>query len=132
LGGTYLGEGVLNNIFYSEGLSCGLYNICYTYNSGVCEYSCYFNIEVVDFTQTETQNEKLNISIYPTPNTGSFSIISYSDCIISIYDIHGKLKYKGKLFASESRFLELGLSSGVYFLETIIENTAKVQKFLVY
>lgn len=74
----FSGEGINGNTFSSIGLESGDYLISYHYTDTItnCENSCIFTITVVNDSTNNfnEENYNKNISIFPNPNKGTFTI----------------------------------------------------------
>lgn len=74
-----------------------------------------------------------NISLYPNPNTGNFTIDLQSNTYQSlrITDITGKQVYQQSINPASQQQINLKLPDGVYFIRLTGKGEAVVQKFIV-
>jgi hypothetical protein len=74
-----------------------------------------------------------SVSVYPNPNTGSFTIDSQSQAYqsLSIVDITGKQVYQQSINPARQQEINLNLPDGVYFIRLTGKGEAVVQKFIV-
>lgn len=133
-GGYYSGEGVVDNVFYQDGLS-GSYEITYTNEGyGNCQQTCSFIILVS--TAVNNPNTATDIYLYPNPNDGRFTLLiknltQKSQC--SIYNISGKEIFSTTLSETgdNSVNLDLNLVPGMYFIKIINEDLVSTLKMIV-
>ena len=79
-------------------------------------------------------NTNLGINIYPNPNSGVFVLDAKGfekTAEYSIYDIRGKIIYKGSLLSNEQAEISLDLSKGIYFVKLSDGENIKIQKMII-
>lgn len=64
-----------------------------------------------------TKQADENVKVYPNPGTGKFYIEGIADFEISLYDVAGKMIYKGQQVSGEVDLSHLNLSPGIYFMD---------------
>lgn len=81
---------------------------------------------------TNTSNDATNsISIYPNPSSGNVSIAAKHNIeLVKLFDLSGRLLKEFKSTHAEEN-LELGLKSGVYFLNIKLANSKQIVQKLV-
>jgi hypothetical protein len=62
------------------------------------------------------------ISIYPNPNDGNFTVKSFINGSVEIWNSSGQQMVSNKMIAGESSDFNLNLSSGIYFIKVFNEN----------
>ncbi|MBK9732700.1 MAG: T9SS type A sorting domain-containing protein [Chitinophagaceae bacterium] len=121
-GGTYSGDGVASNIFYPYDANGGTTVVTYSYqdSTGCTGYAedtimVYFCIGIESVPNTD------ELTVYPNPTSGQFSILQKSNIpfAIGIYDLNGLLVYPKHFFNSREKDISIDcsyLSAGLYIL----------------
>ena len=73
------------------------------------------------------------INIYPNPANGIFNIESFgfSDYILEVCDINGKIIIKRDIHEESSEIDMTKYPKGVYFISVILENEIKTGKLIL-
>ena len=79
------------------------------------------------FLSNQEISQKLEITIYPNPSSGSFSIQSSSEFEYSVIDLNGKLILSDKGFEGNNQVV-LDVEQGIYLIEIKSENGIQYQK----
>lgn len=69
-------------------------------------------------TEVEEMLESPQISLYPNPNIGSFTVQSIENDRYEIYDVHGKRVSEGKIFPGKNA-IQVSLASGLYVIKLL-------------
>ena len=91
-----------------------------------------FGHYLTDYTTvTNIENNNSEISVFPNPSTGTFTITNYELQImnIEITDITGKLIYKSELVIPNSQFVIN--KKGIYFININTENKTYTEKIII-
>lgn len=86
-----------------------------TSNTNGCIYSGTFTQNINPCTSINELNQPNEVTLYPNPNKGLFTIKSPNDGQLYLYTATGKLLYETNLTANEDLKIEMNLSSGIYF-----------------
>jgi len=139
-GGIYSGTGVTGGMFDPTVGGVGVFPITYTVtDTNSCTSAASNNITVQDCTGIEDNANSDNVSVYPNPTIGSFTITilnaNFAEMVISIVDIQGKDVYTSSdknvsgTFTKEINFSEL--SKGVYYIRVSTDANVIVKKLIV-
>lgn len=126
-GGTYSGDGVVNNTFTPQTAGIGTHVITYTVN----EQNCTFNIIVDEGTNSELQNLDATTFIYPNPSDGNIIINSANK--IDNFEIINSIGQIVKSYNNDNNNntvrLDLSnLENGIYFIKI---NNASLHKMII-
>jgi len=83
---------------------------------------------------TSTENELENVSLYPNPSTGKFTMTLPNQQIerIDLYDLQGRsLKFTSERNDTQITISITDRTSGVYFLRLVSKRSSKVYKLIV-
>ncbi len=138
-GGVFTGEGletaISGNTINTTGLSVGRYTVVYTYTHPEtnCEISCEF---FIDAQSSVISNTVADISIYPNPNSGSFTIEFgniYGTATYQIIDTKGSVFHEETISVNDSSLekVSMKLVPGVYYVRITTENQTIVEKVVV-
>lgn len=86
------------------------------------------------FTLNNAIFETKKVSLYPNPNTGTFSIdlpINVSKAMLSIYDMAGKKILEVNKYSSGENIQLQHLAKGLYLVKVDSDETSETLKFLV-
>ncbi len=74
----------------------------------------------------------MNISVYPNPNNGQFTIESKEKAILSVYSVDGKLVTGNIIVTKNKQVINLGdIEKGVYFATITIKNNQRTMRIVV-
>ncbi|MEK6617013.1 MAG: T9SS type A sorting domain-containing protein [Bacteroidota bacterium] len=74
------------------------------------------------------------ISVYPNPNIGQFTLVIESNAKqsqIEIYNVLGEKVYSEKILNLKSLIINLDVPDGVYFLQLKSENGTETKKLII-
>jgi hypothetical protein len=86
---------------------------------GVTRSSSYSDRGAVEYsgsTGISGPSVKLNLSAYPNPGDGKFTVVSKINTEYRIYDINGKLLLSGNLTEGSNSIDASSMVSGIYYL----------------
>ena len=96
------------------------------------------NIEISNNVRIGNNDNEINISIMPNPNTGVFKILCndpYKKASINVRDLNGKNVYQKEISNSSDGFSEMvdisAMAKGFYFVEIQTENSLYVKKVIL-
>ena len=138
-GGTYSGLAVSGNTFTPSVTLLGTNFVTYSYTNQGCTGAASQSINVHDCAGVEHYSPANNVSIYPNPTAGQFTIAinnaEFDELLINITDMQGREVYNliDKNTASDyTRQLNLeGVAKGIYFIKLSIGAEVKIQKLII-
>ncbi len=104
----------------------GSYAVIVT-SSGCTDTSSCHTIEVVNINEFQSL---MQISLFPNPGTGDFSLILEESALIEIYNTVGSMNYSVFLEKGHHQMF-LDLASGMYLLKATGENSTAMLKLLI-
>ncbi|MGP8214628.1 MAG: choice-of-anchor tandem repeat GloVer-containing protein [Bacteroidia bacterium] len=126
--GTTVGGGTNDNgVIFSYNITTGVETVLYKF-SGPDGSSPYEGMTLVKDTMTgiaETYKPKPQISIYPNPNSGIFTISmrnATDNTLIEIYNMLGQNIYQNKLNTNTTEINLSGQPTGIYLYRVVSEN----------
>jgi len=121
VGGVYSGPGVSGGFFDPATAMLGMNVITYTYTDSVtmCSASATDSIfvDVCTGAQSPVSGLRSQVSIYPNPNNGTFTVLAETNSILSIYDVTGNLVYNVKTTSAKAEINLSEYANGVYVLK---------------
>lgn len=120
-GGTYSGDGVVDNVLYPYLTNGGPSVITYLYEDSTgCTASAGDWIMVHFCIGIDDPKHNLEITLFPNPSSGIVNVAfnSNASSVISIYDLSGHIVYPEKQFNTTEREISIdcsNLQSGMYF-----------------
>ncbi|MDQ3047145.1 MAG: T9SS type A sorting domain-containing protein [Bacteroidota bacterium] len=139
-GGTFFGTGVSAGMFDPATAGVGTHSVTYGVVDGNgCSNSVSQNINVQDCTGIEEMLSGYDVTVYPNPTTGAFSLTianaNLSELRISIVDIQGREVFTSmdKNVAGDFR-KEISLeniSKGIYYIRLSTGQDMKIKKLIV-
>lgn len=120
-GGSLSGPGITGNTFDPATAGVGTHVITYTYTDSVgCSGTATDSIMVDICTKTTTIDALSEVTIYPNPNNGTFTLQVNSSAAadVMIYDAQGKLVYTQKVQPHVATPMNIE-SSGMYMVTVI-------------
>lgn len=134
-GGTYSGPGVsANGAFSPSAAGVGIHNITYSYTDGNnCTGTAVISMTVSACTGIdELKSFSDEISVYPNPNKGSFSVLSKKNSVLLLMNDIGQViaKYTGNEL-NDTIIVITDLKPGIYFIYEQNNATGVKQKILV-
>jgi hypothetical protein len=139
-GGTWSGPGVAAGMFDAMNANIGSNLIVYTYTDSItgCMNSATDSIYVDLCLSVAQFTNNANISVYPNPNNGFFTIAisnSAQSVAIEVVSADGKVVYADKqnnTGAAYTKEIDLSsLSNGAYFMKVTQDNSTDVVKVLI-
>jgi hypothetical protein len=122
VGGVFAGSGMINDTVFDPMMANQGFNvITYTYtDAGGCTGTAVDSILVDICTGFNSQIAGLNsqVSIFPNPNNGAFTVITSTYADMMIYDAQGKLVAAQKVQASVQNQINIE-SSGMYLITIV-------------
>ncbi|MCC6818192.1 MAG: T9SS type A sorting domain-containing protein [Bacteroidia bacterium] len=111
-------------------IKSGFYKVLITKNNCSDTSNCIeFVVKNVGIQSAENSQA---ISIYPNPSSGTLHILSDNQIHqLIIYDLTGKIVYKHDSIDLTEIILELSIKPGIYFLETVQNNTTTYTKIII-
>ncbi|MCB0805452.1 MAG: T9SS type A sorting domain-containing protein [Bacteroidales bacterium] len=138
-GGTYTGNGVVDNMFYPEQAGMGIHTITYTYADGFgCENFAEEDIYVDDVSGI-AEKEQYQFDVFPNPNKGSFVVsVHYAGTAnlnLKVMNNTGMVVYRENDLAVSGNLeksINLGdLSQGIYFINIYNDDINLLKKVVV-
>ncbi len=118
-GGVFSGPGVSAGSFSPATAGVGVHVITYVYtDSSGCTATTTDSIYVDVCTSSEVWNLESEVSIYPNPNNGTFTLQVASTSDVTIYDAQGKLVLSQKFQANVQNTLNLS-TAGMYMITVV-------------
>lgn len=128
-GGTFAGTGVTGSDFDPTLSGLGQFTIEYSYtNSGGCSNSQTQTIVVEDCSSLQ-ENELTNVSVYPNPTNGMFTIELDGEFTFEVHDARGRVVQRGSGFNTSEVDLKQA-EAGVYFLHIFNNKGQKVVRIV--
>lgn len=140
LGGTWsddTGTGLLfGNTFNTVGIPTGTYQFTYTINNGVCPASSTTVNVIVNDCVGLDENPELDLTVYPNPNTGNFSVRNNgltNEFQIRLLDLNGKLIYTETKTMNGMDILNINadVEAGIYMLYVNSDEAVNTYKVVV-
>lgn len=124
-GGEYSGPGVSNGWFDPAAAGMGEHTITYTYTDpNLCTNSATDIITVTEFIGIDEFANDQNVSLYPNPSSGSFSMqmasMDQHRCVVTVYNSLNAMVYREEnvlLGQGQQTKFDLNLPQGIYFIE---------------
>ena len=114
----------------ATGLSSGVYTVCVTNSANGCS-SCQ-GVTVNCLTGIEENNTNGNISVYPNPSSGNFTITSITEITsIKIYNVLGEFVFSSQPQTTNYELDLQNKSKGVYFLEMQSDKGSEIKKIII-
>ena len=138
-GGTYSGTAVNSNSFDPSIAGTGTFMITYTYANGACVRADSAAI-VVDLCLGINANaDNPDISIYPNPANGLFTIhianAGFDELVTSIEDVQGREIYSSvdkDIVADYNKQINVaGVAKGIYFIKLNMGAEVQVRKLMI-
>jgi Concanavalin A-like lectin/glucanases superfamily/SprB repeat/Secretion system C-terminal sorting domain len=133
-GGTFSGPGVTAGSFDPAAAGVGLHMITYTYTDSLgCTGSAVDSILVDICTDLSYHISGVNpqVSIFPNPNNGAFTVITTAYADMMIYDAQGKLVAAQKVQANVQNQINIE-SSGMYLITIVaVDGSRTTQRVAV-
>lgn len=114
-----------------------MYKVCLTANLSLCD-SSYFVVLVEEATGIYSTNAKPNITVYPNPNQGVFTLNLPAEksgkSVIKILNITGKVVFEKTLVTNKKRkiLIDTGpLSPGLYFININFSGSIVNRKIVI-
>lgn len=130
-GGTWSGNGVFGSTFSPSNAGLGNHTATYSYTDGNgCTDTAQVNITVDACLGVPNADVPQNVTIYPNPNNGTFTLNSNVGCDelqIEITDLQGRVVYTSTLSdvqAGSTTQITLDVADGIYIIRT---NSAEEQ-----
>jgi len=131
IGGTFTGQGVNGNEFNPSLAGIGNWPIFYSYTDGNgCSNSDTVWVEVDACVGIATQG-KQEITLYPNPNDGNFTIELPEKAYITVYNTLGMIVYEGSFMKGSHSFRLGHLADGVYLIKTESQSTVQAIKVII-
>ena len=138
-GGIYSGLAVTGNTFTPSVNLLGINFVTYSYSNQGCTAAASQSITVHDCAGVEQYSLSNNITIYPNPNTGIFTIAisnaKFDEILINIIDVQGREVYNSinkNISPDYNKQLNLeGMAKGIYFIKISNGSELKVQKLII-
>lgn len=130
-GGGFSGSGVSGSSFSPLSAGTGSHTITYSYtDSNGCSGQDQIVFVVVDCTVGLNESNNTEISLFPNPNQGQFSITGLAiGSNYEIIDELGKLIQSGVINSPQEDVQMKNVSDGVYFIRSFKNDTEQVLKF---
>ncbi len=130
-GGGFSGSGVSGSSFSPLSAGTGSHTITYSYtDSNGCSGQDQIVFVVVDCTVGLNESNHTEISLFPNPNQGQFSITGLAiGSNYEIIDELGKLIQSGVINSPQEDVQMKNVSDGVYFIRSSKNDTEQVLKF---
>jgi hypothetical protein len=137
-GGTYEGEGVIDNVFYPAMAGTGAHEITYTYTSPLgCTGSASYSLFVDVCTGLAEQNALTQVNLYPNPASKRLNV-SFDQTLVKVnsfmvVDMLGEvvLQIDRPEKASSYAFELSALKPGTYLLRIITDKKVVNKTFIV-
>lgn len=138
-GGTFYGCGMFGNQFYPDSTGGGLITVTYVYTD---EHGCTNSIAKQTLVDVCTGIEKksfVNVSLFPNPNSGSFSLSFYMQydklVTLQVTDVLGRAVYNEEVHVNVGTHkmdLHLpGVAKGAYALKVSDDKGSLVKNFVI-
>lgn len=138
-GGEYSGPGVSNGWFDPAAAGMGEHTITYTYTDvNLCTNSATDVITVTEFIGIDEKSLGREISVFPNPNSGSFTlqlnIAGEGNFDVRIYNTVNETVYSENqvpLGNALQKKVDLNLANGIYFVKIIGGEKEYIRKVIV-
>jgi hypothetical protein len=138
-GGEYTGPGVSNGWFDPAAAGMGEHTITYTYTDpNLCTNSATDVITVTEFIGIDEKSAGREISIFPNPNSGSFTLqlntAGKGSYDVRIYNTVNETVYSENqvlLGNALQKKVDLNLANGIYFVKIIGGEKEYIRKVIV-
>jgi hypothetical protein len=139
-GGTYSGTGVTGSMFDPSAAGVGVFPITYSVtDTNSCQNSTAQNITVQDCSGVEEYAFGNNITVYPNPTSGMFSIAianaNFNALTISVTDIQGQevFRQEDKNISNEyNKQINLEeLAKGIYYIRLSAGSELSIKKLII-
>lgn len=136
VGGTYSGNGVVNNFFHPSIAGIGIHMLTYSYSSPFdCQADAAINVFVDNCTSIEDLTNRPSLLLYPNPAEKQITaLLSHpikEDASIVIINIFGQVAMVQQALSGSEFVLDVSSTpSGIYFLH-IRGNTAHLIKSFI-
>lgn len=139
-GGTYSGTGVSSNMFDPSVAGIGVVPITYTVTDAfACSNSATQNITVQDCSGVEEYGFSQQVSIYPNPSSGTFTVAipaaKYAKLLMNIVNVEGQIVYSFEQKDLNGDFLKdvqlNDLAKGIYYIRLTADDHVKIEKLVI-
>lgn len=132
-GGTFTGPGVSGTSFDPSTAGNGTHNIVYTYTDvNGCSASDTITVTVSACVGITEHSATQNISIYPNPNTGSFTLtLNDNSQVVNVFDATGKLIFSETLRSGTHTIDGSNWAAGVYTVQAVSGTTVSQQRLVI-
>ena len=133
-GGTYTGTGVIANVFNPSVAGIGTHLLSYVYEGKNGCVDSAFQTITVDLCSDIQFVSFDNISVYPNPSNGIFTIKTNNTSVsqLEIYNVLGEKIYKSAVINAQIEIDLSKQSKGVYFVQMVDDkNTILTKKIII-
>jgi len=136
LGGVYSGDGVNGTLLNPNLTGLGTHIVVYSYDDGTCINSDTTTIVIEGCAGINDNFQEIGILIYPSPNSGKFTIEIPSDLNrevdVKLVDSNSKLILVRTMLKGDTK-IEVDITNyngGIYYLHLIIDDIIYIEKIL--
>jgi hypothetical protein len=132
MGGTWSGNGVNGNMFNVDSVGIGMAMITYTYTDPNGCTAMTMDSIMVDLCMTVTENAAGNVSLYPNPTNGEFTVQlnGSTTATVEIMNELGQVVTSFNMTSSVRTVDMKNFESGVYFIRVMEGNATTTHRLI--